>query len=222
MAWQLSLRQRLIRLILIASGLAMLLVIGGMLAYDLKTFRPATEKQLVEDAAVLSEMLQAPLEFLDKENARSYLVSLGKARNLELAVLLDARTNRFAEFRHDDDAAITAPRPAGAQFDVFSVSIWQVVRHGERVTVAGTVTCRQRPGTAKGFCFITLEDETGFANAIVWPALFEKARLVITLEPALVSTGRLQNEAGVIHIMAEAFAPLPALGLPEQVSHDFH
>ncbi len=133
MAWQLSLRQRLIRLILIASGLAMLLVIGGMLAYDLKTFRPATEKQLVEDAAVLSEMLQAPLEFLDKENARSYLVSLGKARNLELAVLLDARTNRFAEFRHDDDAAITAPRPAGAQFDVFSVSIWQVVRHGERV-----------------------------------------------------------------------------------------
>jgi error-prone DNA polymerase len=96
------------------------------------------------------------------------------------------------------------------------------VPDGKRIKIGGAVICRQRPGTAKGFCFLTLEDETGLANAIVRPALFEKERLTINLEAALVITGRLQNEQGVIHIMAEAFAPLPALGLPEQASHDFH
>jgi error-prone DNA polymerase len=96
------------------------------------------------------------------------------------------------------------------------------VPDGKRIKIGGAVICRQRPGTAKGFCFLTLEDETGLANAIIRPALFEKERLTINLEPALIITGRLQNEQGVIHIMAEAFAPLPALGLPEQASHDFH
>jgi error-prone DNA polymerase len=93
---------------------------------------------------------------------------------------------------------------------------------GRRIKIGGSVICRQRPGTAKGFCFITLEDETGLANAIVRPALFERDRLIINLEPALLITGRLQNEQGVIHLMAEAIAALPALGLPQQASHDFH
>jgi error-prone DNA polymerase len=103
-------------------------------------------------------------------------------------------------------------RPAGELKDV---------RAGERVRICGSVITRQRPGTAKGFCFITLEDETGLANAIVRPRLFEEARLVINLEPALVITGRLQNEKGVIHVMAEEIAGMPDLGLPEQASHDF-
>jgi error-prone DNA polymerase len=105
---------------------------------------------------------------------------------------------------------------------VLSTADLRNVRHGERVTVAGTVTCRQRPGTAKGFCFITLEDETGTANAIVRPGLFEKARLIINLEPALIITGKVQNEQGVIHVMAAEIAELPNLGLPAQASHDFH
>ena len=92
---------------------------------------------------------------------------------------------------------------------------------GARVRICGSVITRQRPGTAKGFCFITLEDETGLANAIVRPRLFEEARLVINLEPALLITGRLQNEKGVIHIMAEEISGMPELGLPEQSSHDF-
>ncbi len=96
------------------------------------------------------------------------------------------------------------------------------LRHGTRVQIAGAVTCRQRPGTAKGFVFITLEDETYCANAIVRPVLFERARLVINLEPALMITGRLQNDDGVIHVMAETIAALPAVGLPAQASHDFH
>ena len=93
---------------------------------------------------------------------------------------------------------------------------------GARVTIAGAVNCRQRPGTAKGFVFITLEDETGHANAIVRPQLFEAARLIINLEPALVIVGRLQNESGVIHVMAEEITALPALGLPTQSSHNYH
>lgn len=95
-------------------------------------------------------------------------------------------------------------------------------RPGDRVKIAGAVSCRQRPGTAKGFVFITLEDESGHANAIVRPQLFESARLVINLEPALVITGRLQNESGVIHVMAEEIVALPALGLPSAQSHDYH
>lgn len=95
-------------------------------------------------------------------------------------------------------------------------------RPGTRVQIAGAVITRQRPGTAKGFCFITLEDETGHANAIVRPKLFEEARLTINLEPALVITGRLQNNHGVIHIMAETIAGLPVAGLPAQASHDYH
>jgi error-prone DNA polymerase len=96
------------------------------------------------------------------------------------------------------------------------------VAAGTRVKVCGSVITRQRPGTAKGFCFITLEDETGLANAIVRPRLFEEARLVINLEPALLITGRLQNEKGVIHVMAEEIEGMPDLGLPVQASHDFH
>jgi error-prone DNA polymerase len=72
-------------------------------------------------------------------------------------------------------------------------------KDGERVTIAGSVICRQRPGTAKGFVFVSLEDETGIANAIVVPQLFEKRRLIITQEPALRITGQLQNLHGGCH-----------------------
>jgi error-prone DNA polymerase len=104
-------------------------------------------------------------------------------------------------------------RPAGQLGDV---------RPGDRVRICGSVITRQRPGTAKGFCFITLEDETGLVNAIVRPRLFEELRLVINLEPALIITGRLQNEKGVIHVMAEEIVGMPDFGLPAQDSHDFH
>ena len=95
------------------------------------------------------------------------------------------------------------------------------VADGARAQVAGSVITRQRPGTAKGFCFITLEDETGHVNAIVRPRLFEDCRLVINLEPALLIAGRVQNEGGVVHLMAEQIRALSTGGLPEQASHDF-
>jgi error-prone DNA polymerase len=93
---------------------------------------------------------------------------------------------------------------------------------GSRVVVAGAVACRQRPGTAKGFVFLTLEDETGTANAIIRPSLFERERLVINLEPALVITGTLQNQQGVIHVMAEGVEALSSFSVPNLCSHDYH
>jgi error-prone DNA polymerase len=96
------------------------------------------------------------------------------------------------------------------------------VPNGKRVTIAGSVICRQRPGTAKGFVFISLEDETGISNSVVLPDIFERLRLVITQESALRITGLLQNVANVTHVKAEKIEPLRESELPAQASHDFH
>ena len=95
-------------------------------------------------------------------------------------------------------------------------------RDGERVVIGGSVICRQRPGTAKGVVFISLEDETGVANAIVRAELFERLRMVINEAPALRITGRLQNQMGVVHVQAENIARLEIDEVPLQASHDFH
>jgi len=88
------------------------------------------------------------------------------------------------------------------------------VRTGERVTVAGLVLVRQRPGTAKGVIFMTLEDEAGVANVIVWPKAFERLRAIVLGARFVAVTGKLQNEQGVIHIVADRMADLtPMLGL---------
>jgi len=76
-------------------------------------------------------------------------------------------------------------------------------RHGRRVRVAGAVITRQRPGTAKGFVFLTLEDETGIANIIVRPDLFARSRLTVVGEPFLLVEGILQNQEGVVSVRAE-------------------
>ncbi len=96
------------------------------------------------------------------------------------------------------------------------------IPNGKRVTIAGSVICRQRPGTAKGFVFISLEDETGIANSVVLPDVFERLRLVITQESALRITGPLQNVANVTHVKAEKIEPFREADLPAQASHDFH
>ncbi|MGE0044293.1 MAG: error-prone DNA polymerase [Hyphomonadaceae bacterium] len=92
------------------------------------------------------------------------------------------------------------------------------VRDGVRVRVAGLVLVRQRPGTASGVIFMTLEDDTHIANIIVWPKMFEQFRpQVLGARLALVE-GRLQSERGVIHIIAERIADESAL--LTQLSHD--
>jgi error-prone DNA polymerase len=105
--------------------------------------------------------------------------------------------------------------------------VWRAVdlpkaRHGSIVRIAGNVICRQRPGTAKGFVFISLEDETGISNAIVTPAMFEAQRLLITEEPFLLITGRLQHVDNVIHVKAQRIERLPHEACAAGPSHDFH
>ena len=95
------------------------------------------------------------------------------------------------------------------------------VRDGTRVEAAGTVIVRQRPGTAKGFFFVTLEDETGFANAIVTPQRFAAERTLLTTAPALIVGGILQNQDGVVSIKADRFERLTDIGAAAP-SHDFH
>ena len=105
--------------------------------------------------------------------------------------------------------------------------IWRAIdlrtaRHGSTVQIAGNVICRQRPGTAKGFVFISLEDETGVSNAIVTPDLFEQMRLLITEEPFLVIEGVVQNTDNVVLIKSEKIRPLAHEQLIGSESHDFH
>jgi error-prone DNA polymerase len=93
-------------------------------------------------------------------------------------------------------------------------------RSGRRVRVAGAVITRQRPGTAKGFVFLTLEDETGIANVIIQPNLFSDARATIVGAPYLLVEGILQIQEGVTSVKAERMQPLAA-NAPEPQSHDF-
>jgi error-prone DNA polymerase len=95
-------------------------------------------------------------------------------------------------------------------------------RHGERVVIGGAVICRQRPGTAKGFVFVSVEDETGVANAIVTPQLYEQCRLVLGEESFLAIEGKVQRADRVIHVKAERVTPLAFGDLPAAASHDFH
>jgi DNA polymerase III alpha subunit len=83
--------------------------------------------------------------------------------------------------------------------------------NGARVTVAGLVLVRQRPGTAKGVIFMTLEDETGIANAIVWPKAFERFRPVVLGARLTAIAGRVQSASNVVHVVAEMIEDLTPL-----------
>jgi error-prone DNA polymerase len=93
--------------------------------------------------------------------------------------------------------------------------------NGRRLRIGGCVITRQRPGTAKGMMFMSLEDETGIANAIVAPDLLQKNRGLLISERFLMIEGILQNQDNVIHIRAEKISPLQVTRA-ETVSHDFH
>jgi error-prone DNA polymerase len=110
-------------------------------------------------------------------------------------------------------------RAALAARAILSAEELRNVPEGERVKAAGAVIVRQRPGTAKGFVFLSLEDESGIVQAIVRPDLFRQNRSVIVGSGGLVVEGKLQKEGGNVSVRAERFWPLPAL--PDLPSHDF-
>src|SRR5205809_1432233 len=105
-------------------------------------------------------------------------------------------------------------------------NIWRAIdlpkaRHSSIIQIAGNVISRQRPGTAKRFVFISLEDETGVSNAIIEPDLFERFRLVITEEAFLLIEGEVQNSDNVVLIKAREIRPLLHKQLVGTESHDF-
>jgi error-prone DNA polymerase len=95
--------------------------------------------------------------------------------------------------------------------------------HGRRVRYAGVVINRQRPGTAKGVVFMTLEDETGFVNLVLWESVFERHPVLARTALLLGVTGKLQAQDGVVHLVAEALWQPQLSGQPALLkSRDFH
>ncbi len=112
-------------------------------------------------------------------------------------------------------------RAAVERMGVLRAGDLKLLRHGVKTRVAGCVIARQRPGTAHGFIFLSLEDETGIANAIVHPELYERNRPLVTYAKFLLIEGTLQNVDKVVHVRAERIEELEITAAPMQ-SHDFH
>ena len=116
---------------------------------------------------------------------------------------------------------MTYRRAQLASVGIVSAADLHKIAGGQRVMVADCVIARQRPGTALGFIFLSLEDETGIANIIVRPALYERDRAIVTRAKFLQVSGQLQNKDGVLHVRAESLASLKMHHYAVQ-SHDFH
>ena len=93
-------------------------------------------------------------------------------------------------------------------------------KDGRRVRVAGMVITRQRPGTAKGFVFLTLEDETGISNVIIRPDLFDRERMTVIRQPFLIVDGVMQSQDGVLSVKAERVQGID--GAASVDAHDFY
>ncbi len=95
------------------------------------------------------------------------------------------------------------------------------VPHGTSVTTAGMIVCRQRPGTASGVVFVTMEDEWGFINLILWPRTFEAFRHVATTAAMLLARGKVERQGDVIYVVPDHLEPLSLVDVPG-MSRDFH
>jgi len=125
---------------------------------------------------------------------------------------------RDADATHDVAARAPARRPR-----VSRASELKHMRHGQRVAVAGLVTVRQRPGTAKGMVFMTLEDETGMANLVIRPNVWERNRRVARSKIALIAEGTVERQGDVIHVMVRRLHDLSErLANLRHRSRDFH
>jgi error-prone DNA polymerase len=105
---------------------------------------------------------------------------------------------------------------------VVIAAVLHSIPNGKFVKVAGNVIVRQRPGTAKGILFMSLEDETGISNVVVMPDVFDRQRLDILNNAWVIVEGQMQNVDNVIHILAQRIAPIPRAMEIGKISHDFH
>jgi error-prone DNA polymerase len=150
---------------------------------------------------------------LDQKASVSQLTAMTPAERLEADYLTQSLTtgpHPMAYIRRDVPQALRA-------CDLLRL------QHGQRVNIAGQVICRQRPGTASGIVFMTIEDETGIANIILFPKIYERFRSVARHSAAVVCTGKVERQGPVVHIKASRLRSLPlsAPGL-DGLSRDFH
>jgi error-prone DNA polymerase len=116
---------------------------------------------------------------------------------------------------------MTFHRPQMKKHGVRSAGELRHLPHGSQVRIAGGVIARQRPGTANGFVFLSIEDETGIANAIITPQLFDRYHVLVVHQQFLLIDGELQNQEGVVSVKAARIRPL-RITRAKTSSHDFH
>jgi error-prone DNA polymerase len=162
--------------------------------------------------------LEGPLFRRDSESLREDSVALPlQQMNIEERLVADYAGTGLTVGKHP----MYYRRPELRRSNILSAQELRTRRDGEQVRVAGCIIARQRPGTAKGFIFISMEDETGIANVIVTPDLYERDRSVVTRSRFLLVEGPLQNQDNVIHVKATRLTVLSDRALEVQ-SHDFH
>ncbi len=175
---------------------------------------PLLEDPLLEDAAEMDAISDdAPVP-----------ATLPAAEKSPLSPMTDSE-RLIADFRGTGMTVGPHPmaycRAAMNQLGVRRANELEHLRDGMHVRVAGAVICRQRPGTAKGFVFLSIEDETGIANAIITPDLFAENRVMVVNNPFLLVEGKLQHQDNVISVKVETVEPL-RLPSAAAASHDFH
>jgi error-prone DNA polymerase len=173
---------------------------------------------------------------VDRREALWQVRALARRTGMTLPVEIIEATPRFdglnalEEIAWDYDAASHSVRghplePLRDQLTALGLPDAQTVtglRDGDTVRYAGMVICRQTPGTASGVTFMTLEDETGFVNLVVWPKIFERHTRLAKSAPLLGVTGHLQKQQGVVHIVAQKLWQLTLNTRPPAVpSRDF-
>jgi error-prone DNA polymerase len=125
---------------------------------------------------------------------------------------MSARERTTADYRGSGMTVgphpITHLRPHLQKAGVLPAASLDKCRDGNWVKVAGQVIIRQRPPTAKGMCFVTLEDESGFVNVVITPDLYEKNRLTLIMSSALLVAGHLERRDGVTHLRGKEFESL--------------
>ncbi len=165
----------------------------------------------VERAGRPSGPLLAPLD-KDEEHASPL-----RQMNAEDRLVADYRGTGVTVGRHPMAHCREQLRSMGVR----RANELKMCRDGVRTRIAGCVIARQRPGTASGFIFLSIEDETGIANAIIDPDLFERHRILVTYAKFLLIEGPLQNQDNVIHIRAKHIEELQ-VSKADVRSHDFH
>ncbi len=189
---------------------------------------PRDERRILARAGVLNVLTQhrrAALWEVEQERQVDLFTGMREHSQEAMPLAMMTPVERL-EADYASTALTVGPHPMGLVRSRIpdSVTAAELIKlaHGEVVDIAGMVICRQRPGTAKGHVFISLEDETGIANVFVPSALFETSRLVITQEKFLHFRGRVQNVDNVVSVYALVVNRLPYEVAVRAQSHDFH